>query len=218
MSFNLERILSYIPELLKGTLLTVELTLLSITFASIIGLIVALMRISKLSIISIIASIYVEFVRNIPDLVLIFYIFYVLPVIGIRLGPIVAGCLALSLHFGAYISEVFRAGILSIANGQWEAATVLGMSKPLMLRRIILPQALRRAVPSWANYFIGMFKSTALVSAVAVQELLYTAKTIGAYNFRYYELFTIVAIIYFLICYPTSLLVRRLEQKVEVVA
>lgn len=212
-----ERLLSYIPDLLKGFLVTVELTLLSITMSSIIGLVIALMRISTNKTLIFIAKWYVDIIRNIPDIVLIFYIFYVMPSIGIKFGPFMAGLVALSIHFGTFISEVFRACILSIEKGQWEAAFVLSMSKSLALRRIILPQALRRAIPGWANYIIGMFKATSLVSAVAVRELLYTAKTIAAYNFRYYELYLLVAIMYFIVCFTTSRLIRRFENKTMVV-
>lgn len=212
-----ERIISYIPHLLKGFSITLKLSILSITLATIIGLIMALMRVSRIKSLSFIAKWYVIIVRNIPDIVLIFYIFYVMPSIGIKLGPFMAGLIALSIHFGAFITEIFKACILSIEKGQWEAAHVLNMPNALTLRRIILPQALRRAVPGWTNYFIGMFKATSLVSAVAVQELLYTAKTIGAYNFRYYELYLIVAIIYFLVCFTASSLIRRFERKTLVV-
>jgi polar amino acid transport system permease protein len=212
MDFSLERILSYVPSLLSGTLVTIELTLTSLVLASVVGFIVALMRIAPRRPLTVAATIYLEIIRNTPDLVQIYYIFYVLPVIGIVLRPFTAGVIALSLHYGAYLSEVFRAGILSIDKGQWEAATALGMSRTLALRRIILPQAVRRVLPAWGNYFVALFKATALVSAVSLQELLYRAKLIGAYNFRYNELFTMVAIIYLLISYPSARIVRRLER------
>ncbi len=218
MSLNFERMLGYLPDLLAAAVITVELTFLSIFIASVIGLGVALIRHARVPVANQVAVLLVEVVRNTPDLVQIYYIFYVLPVIGIRLAPFVAGVVALSLHFGAYLSEVFRAGISSIDRGQWEAAHVLEMSRFHTIRRIILPQALRRVLPSWANYFIGMFKSTSLVSAVAVQELLYRAKVIGAYNFRYYELFTLVAVVYFSVCYPSSRAVRWLERRQDLAA
>lgn len=155
----------------------------------------------------------VEFIRSTPLLVQLFFIFYVLPEIGISLSPFVAGVAGLGLHYSTYLAEVYRSGIKAVPKGQWEASTALNFSKLQVWTRVILPQAIPPVVPMLGNYFIVMFKETPLLSAITLVEMMQTAKMIGSSSFRYLEAFTIVGILFLLLSYPSSLVVRRLEQK-----
>jgi ABC-type amino acid transport system permease subunit len=136
----------------------------------------------------------------------------VLPSIGIRLDPFTAGVVALTLNYSAYISEVYRGGIQAISRGQHDAAAALGMTHALAMRRIILPQAIRIVIPTLGNYFIGLFKDTALASAVSIQELVYTAQVHAALSYQYFTLYTVVAAMYFAVSFPAARLVGYLER------
>jgi ABC-type amino acid transport system permease subunit len=190
--FNPQVAVENIGPLLGGLLLTVELTFVVITISLICALIVAL--------------------AGTPLLLQLIYVYYVLPEIGIRLNAFTAGVLALTLNYSAYISEVYRSGIQAIAKGQHDAAAALGMTHALAMRRIILPQAIRIVVPALGNYFIGLFKDTALCSAVSIQELVFTAQVHAALNFQYFTLYTVVAAMYFLVSFPAARLVNYLER------
>jgi polar amino acid transport system permease protein len=158
------------------------------------------------------ANAFVEFLRATPLILQLIYIYYVLPAAGIRLDPIPAAIVGLSLHYGAYISEVFRGGILSIPKGQSEAALSLGLSKWLAFRKIVFPQAVRVVLPTLGNYLISLFKDTAIASVVTVQELMFSGQIIAARNFQYFTVYTVTAILYFAVCYPSGLAVRGLEE------
>jgi ABC-type amino acid transport system permease subunit len=135
-----------------------------------------------------------------------------MPEIGIRLPSFAAGCLALTLNYSAYISEVYRGGIQAIAAGQHDAAAALGMTHGLAMRRIVLPQAIRIVLPTLGNYFIGLFKDTALCSVVSIQEVLFTAQIIAANNFQYFTLYTVTGVLYFAVSFPAARLVGYLER------
>jgi polar amino acid transport system permease protein len=146
----------------------------------------------------------------------LFYIYFVLPAFGIRFDPFMAGVTGLAVNYSAYLSEVYRAGILAVPRGQLEASQALGMSRRLMMRLIILPQAIRVVVPPLGNYFISLFKDTSLVSIVTVKELMFTGQIIAATNFQYFTIFTIIGIIYLSLSYPASLFVSYLERRMKV--
>jgi polar amino acid transport system permease protein len=146
-------------------------------------------------------------------LVQLYIFFYVLPRYGVRIPPFTLGVLALGLHYGTYTSEVYRAGIDAIEHGQWDAARALNFSARWTWTRIILPQAIPPMVPALGNYLIGIFKETPQLIAITVVELLTTALAIGTRTFRYLEPITMVGILFFLISYPSSLLVQRLEAR-----
>ena len=154
----------------------------------------------------------VELVRSTPLLIQIFFLYFVLPKFGVTLDAFTAGVLALTLNYSAYISEVYRGGILAISRGQHDAAAALGMTRGLAMRRIILPQAIRIVIPTLGNYFISLFKDTALCSAVSIQELVFTAQVHAALNFQYFTLYTVVAAMYFLVSFPAARLVGYLER------
>ena len=191
--FNPQVAVENVGPLLGGLLITVELTFVVITLSLVCGLLVALAGMSRLAPLRWLVKAYIEVMRGTPLLLQLIYVYYVLPEIGIRLNAFTAGVLALTLNYSAYISEVYRSGIQAIAKGQHDAAAALGMTRALAMRRIILPQAIRIVVPTLGNYFIGLFKDTALCSAVSIQELVFTAQVHAALNFQYFTLYTVVA-------------------------
>lgn len=210
--FNVEVAVANLGPLLAGLLLTVELTVVVILISLVFALFVALARMSSFAPLRIAAGTYVEVTRATPLILQLIYIYYVLPEIGIRLDAFTASVIALSLNYSAYMSEVYRSGIQAIAKGQHDAAFALGMTKPLAMRRIILPQAIRIVIPSLGNYFISLFKDTALCSVVSMQEVLFTAQVIAARNFQYFTLYTMVGIFYFAVGFPAARFVAYLER------
>ena len=210
--FNPQVAVENIGPLLGGLLLTVELTFVVITISLVFALVVALAGMSRFAPLRWLVKAYIEVIRGTPLLLQLIYVYYVLPEIGIRLDAFTAGVLALTLNYSAYISEVYRSGIQAIAKGQHDAAAALGMTHALAMRRIILPQAIRIVVPALGNYFIGLFKDTALCSAVSIQELVFTAQVHAALNFQYFTLYTVVAAMYFLVSFPAARLVGYLER------
>jgi His/Glu/Gln/Arg/opine family amino acid ABC transporter permease subunit len=210
--FNPQVAVQNIGPLLGGLLITVELTFVVITLSLVCALVVALAGMSRLALLRWLVWAYIEVMRGTPLLLQLIYVYYVLPEIGIRLDAFTAGVLALTLNYSAYISEVYRSGIQAIAKGQHDAAAALGMTRALAMRRIILPQAIRIVIPTLGNYFISLFKDTALCSAVSIQELVFTAQVHAALNFQYFTLYTVVAAMYFLVSFPAARLVGYLER------
>jgi His/Glu/Gln/Arg/opine family amino acid ABC transporter permease subunit len=210
--FNPQVAVQNIGPLLGGLLITVELTFVVITLSLISALCVALAGLSQLAPLRWVVKAYIEVIRGTPLLLQLIYVYYVLPEIGIRLNAFTAGVLALTLNYSAYISEVYRGGIQAVSRGQHDAAAALGMTRGLAMRRIILPQAIRIVIPTLGNYFISLFKDTALCSAVSIQELVFTAQVHAALNFQYFTLYTVVAAMYFLVSFPAARLVGYLER------
>lgn len=200
--------------ILRGVEITIAISLVSLVIGVVIGLLTALVRMSRVRVLSPLLYIYVDFFRTTPALVQLIWIFYVLPILlGVSLSAFVAGSIALSLNAGAFLSEVFRAGLVSISKGQQDAAHVLGLSRFATLRYVIVPQALRRVLPPMGNIFIGLIKDSSLLSVIAVAELTYQVQTSVSQTFRPLELYTALAIVYFLITYPLSLLTSALERR-----
>jgi His/Glu/Gln/Arg/opine family amino acid ABC transporter permease subunit len=210
--FNPQVAVENIGPLLGGLLLTVELTLVVIALSLVFALFVALAGMSRIRPLRWVVKSYVEVIRGTPLLLQLIYVYYVLPEIGIRLNAFTAGVVALTLNYCAYLSEVYRGGILAISRGQHDAAAALGMTHALAMRRIILPQAIRVILPTLGNYFIGLFKDTALCSAVSIQELVFTAQVQAAMSFQYFTLYTVVAVMYFVVSFPAARLVGYLER------
>jgi polar amino acid transport system permease protein len=205
--------LEILPTLLEGLLVTVQVTFLSFIIAAILGLLFALARRSENKWLSEPVGALVEFIRSTPLLVQLFFFFYVLPQYGIRMPAFILGTIALGLHYATYTSEVYRAGIDAIEKGQWEAAVALNFSPVDTWTRIILPQSIPPMIPALGNYFVAMFKETAQLSAITITELLLTGRIIGTQTFRYLEPITMVGLLYFLISYPSALIVQRLEAR-----
>jgi polar amino acid transport system permease protein len=205
--------LEILPTLLQGLVVTVQVTFLSFIIAAILGLLFALGRRSEKIWLSEPVGALVEFVRSTPLLVQLFFFFYVLPQYGIRMPAFVLGTIALGLHYATYTSEVYRAGIDAIERGQWEAAVALNFSPLDTWTRIILPQSIPPMIPALGNYFVAMFKETAQLSAITITELMLTGRILGTQTFRFLEPITMVGLLYFLISYPSALIVQKLEAR-----
>jgi len=210
--FNLEIALRNFGPLLAGLMLTVELTIVVIAISLVFALLVALGAMSRFRSLRWLVNIYVEAIRGTPLLLQLIYVYYVLPELGIRLNSFTAGVIALTLNYSAYLSEVYRGGIQAIARGQHDAAAALGMTRVLAMRRIILPQAVRIVIPTLGNYFIGLFKDTALCSVVSIKEVVFTAQILAARNFQYFTLYTVVGLMYFAVSFPAARFVAYLER------
>jgi His/Glu/Gln/Arg/opine family amino acid ABC transporter permease subunit len=210
--FNPQIAAENLGPLLGGLLITVELTLVVITLSLTLALFVALAGMSRIALLRWLMKSYIEVIRGTPLLLQLIYVYYVLPEAGIHLNAFTASVLALTLNYSAYISEVYRGGILAISRGQHDAASALGMTSALAMRRIILPQAIRVVLPTLGNYFISLFKDTALCSAVSIQELMFTAQIHAALSFQYFTLYTIVAVMYFVVSFLAARLVEYLER------
>ncbi len=202
-----------LPDLLQGLTITIQATVVAFLVAATLGLLLALMRRSPSLWLAWPAGGLVEVVRCTPILVQLYLFFFILPQYGLRLPAFVVGVFALGLHYATYTSEVYRAGIDAIERGQWEAAAALSFSPLNTWVRIILPQALPPMVPALGNYLIGMFKESAQLAAITVAELLLRARSIGSHDFRFLEPITLVGVLFFLLSYPSALLVNRLEAR-----
>lgn len=214
------RILAFVPD---GIIATFGVTIASIFFALIIGLFAGLGRISKIGPINLISTVYVEVVRGIPLLVQLFYIYYALPPVmnKLGLGKIIrldgpsSAVLAMSICYGAYMAEIFRAGIQAVPKGQMEAALALGMSHWQAMRRVILPQTVKIILPPIGNEFIALLKDSSLVSILAVSDLLRRGREFASTSFMYFESYTVIALIYLVMTLFFSRLVAFMEEKLR---
>lgn len=205
------RIIVFLPD---GILQTFKVTVLSIIFSLILGLFTGLGRISRIKIINRIATVYVEVIRGIPLLVQLFYIYYALGKI-VQVPRLVAAVTAMTVCYGAYLGEIFRAGIQAIPKGQMEAALALGMSRAQAMRRIILPQTFRVVLPPVGNEFIALLKDSSLVSILAVADLLRRGREFASKTFFYFETYTVVALVYLVLTLFFSKLVSLMEERLN---
>ena|SRR2546425_697247 len=211
-SWNFHVLWEYRIVFFHGALVTVQLTLLSVGFALGLGLLVGIARLSKSAWASAPAAAYVEFLRDTPLLVQMIWVFYCFPILTtIKLTAFWASVLAISIHMSAYVGEVFRAGITSIERGQTEAAKVLGMRYSQIMRHIVLPQAVRRMLPPFVNQFADILKLTSLASMLAVSELLHSSNNLIINTFRPLEVYSFLAVAYFVLIYPVAFAARRAE-------
>ncbi|HTR45068.1 MAG TPA: ABC transporter substrate-binding protein/permease [Thermodesulfovibrionales bacterium] len=206
---------TFLPTLARGAAITVLISVISMSLAIALGLVLALARLYGTPPFSALAVSYIELYRGTPLLIQLFILYYGLPNIGISLSPLLAAFLGLGMNYAAYEAEIYRAGISAVPKGQTEAALSLGMTRSLAVRRIVLPQALRIALPGITNDFIALFKDSSLVSVIAMVELTKTYNILAASTLRFFELGVIVAILYFAMSYPLSLIARRLEARLK---
>lgn len=206
---------TFLPALIKGAGITAGLSVVSMALAVVLGLILTLCRLYGSGFLRFFAASYIELYRGTPLLIQLYILYYGLPNIGLTLSPVVAAIIGLGMNYAAYEAEVYRAGIEAVPRGQMEAALSLGMTRPLALKRIIFPQAFRIAIPPVTNDFIALFKDSSLVSIIAMVELTKTYSILAATTLRFFELGLIVAILYFAMSYPLSLLARRLERRMN---
>ncbi|ADV14784.1 amine acid ABC transporter, permease protein, 3-TM region, His/Glu/Gln/Arg/opine family [Mesorhizobium australicum WSM2073] len=214
-SFNLSMpfIWENLPYLItQGAVTTIYISAVSLIFASIIAMIAAIAKLSSNGFAYAIASFYTSFFRGLPLLVQIYLIYLGLPQLGIFINAVPSGVLALSLCTGAYMTEIFRAGIQSIDRGQWEASRSMGFGFGLTMRRIILPQALPVIIPPMGNTFISMLKDSSLVSILGVWELTFLARTLGQPTFQHMEMLITAAIIYWIMSICLELVQSRIER------
>ncbi|KZN13256.1 ectoine/hydroxyectoine ABC transporter permease subunit EhuD [Marinomonas sp. TW1] len=202
-----------LPMILSAAKVTLLATLLGSCLAVLVGLAFALIRRSRHRSIRSVIYWLVEFIRSTPLLVQIFFLYYVMPEFGISMSPLLTGVLALGLHYGAYLSEVFRSGIDGVEKGQWEASRALNLSMFDTYRDVILPQAIRPMIPATGNYIIAMFKETPQLSAITLLEMLQIAKIIGSENFRYLEPFTLVGILYLMFSIMAAYGIHMIENR-----
>lgn len=214
MNFSFELIANSLPLLLTGAAVTVEITALSITLGIIIGLFAGVARISSFKLVRIAAAVYVDFFRGTPLLVQIFIIYFALPVItGQRIDPFIAAIMGCGINSGAYVAEIFRAGIESIDKGQMEAGRSLGMTWLQTMGYIIVPQAFRRVIPPLGNEFIALLKDSSLVSVIGFEELTRRGQLIIARTYGALEIWISVAVIYLVMTLTISRLVAYLEKR-----
>ncbi|RDU36494.1 ABC transporter permease [Neobacillus piezotolerans] len=210
--------MTYLPYLLKGALVTIEIAVIGIAAGSIIGLILGLGRVSKVKFFSKLSGLYVWAVRGTPLLLQLFVIHFAIPSMfsALTMPPFVSACIALSLNAGAYIAEIARGAIQSIDKGQMEAARSLGLNYRQAMKHVVIPQAFRRMLPPLGNEFIALIKESSLVSTIALYDLLRTGQQIISSTYRYMEIFIMVGAIYLLLTTLMTALVGKIERRVSV--
>lgn len=217
MKLDFDLILQSFPLLLMGAGVTIEITVLSVAFGMLIGMFVGIARLSKNWAVKALAAVYVDCIRGTPLLVQIFLIYFALPlVVGQRIDPFLAAITACSVNSGAYVAEIFRAGIQSIDKGQMEAGRSLGMTWAQTMQYIILPQAFKRIIPPLGNEFIAMLKDSSLVSVIGFEELTRRGQLIIARTYGSFEIWLTVAFIYLLMTLTISRLVAYLERRYKI--
>lgn len=207
---------AWLPPLAHGLILTLEITVTCIAFGFALGVILALMRVYGGKWLSIPASIYIQIFRGTPLLVQLLMVYYGLPSWGISLSAFVSGVLALGLNTAAYQAEYLRGAIQAVKSGQLLAARSMGMTMPQAARYIVLPQAFRIVIPSWSNELILMLKYSSIVFSVTLLDLMGVGKRIASHNFRYFEVYVVVALFYLALVFIITQVLRLLEKKVHI--
>lgn len=222
MIFNLwdwPTVVDVFPVIFKAMWLTLGLTIGAYAFSLAFGVVWTLIRrVVTFKPLNWLIVFIMNFIRSTPPLVQLFFLFFAwpqIPYVGLTLEPIPVAILGLGLHFSTYVSEIYRSGIESVPKGQWEAATALNYSKRQKWTKIVIPQALPPTIPMLGNYFIIMFKEIPLTSAIGVAGMLVVAEEYGAQNFEFIEPLTLVAFFFLLLSYPSSLLIQKLEKKMN---
>ncbi|GAA1232412.1 ectoine/hydroxyectoine ABC transporter permease subunit EhuD [Prauserella halophila] len=211
---------NYVAEILPGLLehfvqYTLVATVLGIALAALLGMLFAVIRRLRIPVLTQLLTAFIEFVRSTPLLIQLFFLFYALPGMGITLQPMTAGVIGLGVHYACYMADVYRSGIDAVPSGQWEASVALQLSPRVTWQRVVLPQAVRNVLPSLGNYAIAMFKETPFLAFITVPELLNEAQRVGGDAYEYVEPLALAALIFLAASYPTALLLRRLETRLE---
>ena len=205
-----------IPIIFKGLWITLGLTIACYLFAAVFGFFWVIVNQIPSKVVRWTVRWLTEFIRSTPPLVQLFFIYYawpMVPVVGVSLNPFVATIFGLGLHFSTYLSEVYRSGIESVDEGQWEASTALNLSTKDKWFKIILPQAIPPTIPMLGNYLIIMFKEVPLASTIGVVGMLHLANDYGSQYYKYVEPLTVVALFFLILSYPTAMLINKLEAK-----
>ena len=204
-----------LPNMLWATLNTILAAGIGYAIAAIVGLLFLLGQRTPIKIVNIINREIVEFIRSTPLLIQLFFVYFVLPQFGITLSAWVCGMITIGLHFGTYLSEVYRGALEGVSRTQWEACRALNFSTFYTYRKIVLPQAFPIAIPGMGNYLVGIFKDTPLLSTIGVAELFHAATAVGGYHYRYLEPYTIVGIIFLTLSIPAAIWIRKIEKNVN---
>ena len=204
-----------LPNMLWATLNTILAAGIGYAIAAIMGLIFLLGQRTPIKIVNIINREIVEFIRSTPLLIQLFFVYFVLPQFGITLSAWVCGMITIGLHFGTYLSEVYRGALEGVPKTQWEACRALNFSTFYTYRKIVLPQAFPIAIPGMGNYLVGIFKDTPLLSTIGVAELFHAATAVGGYHYRYLEPYTIVGVIFLTLSIPAAIWIRKIEKNVN---
>jgi polar amino acid transport system permease protein len=204
-----------LPSMLWATLNTILAAGIGYAIAAIVGLLFLLGQRTSIKIVNIINREIVEFIRSTPLLIQLFFVYFVLPQFGITLSAWVCGMITIGLHFGTYLSEVYRGALEGVPRTQWEACRALNFSTFYTYRKIVLPQAFPIAIPGMGNYLVGIFKDTPLLSTIGVAELFHAATAVGGYHYRYLEPYTIVGIIFLTLSIPAAIWIRKIEKNVN---
>jgi len=204
-----------LPQMLLATLNTILAAGIGYAIATIVGLLFLLGQRTPIKIVNMINREIVEFIRSTPLLIQLFFVYFVLPQFGITLSAWVCGMITIGLHFGTYLSEVYRGALEGVPKTQWEACRALNFTTFYTYRRIVFPQAFPIAIPGMGNYLVGIFKDTPLLSTIGVAELFHAATAVGGYHYRYLEPYTIVGLIFLMLSIPAAIWIRKIEKNVN---
>jgi polar amino acid transport system permease protein len=204
-----------LPSMLWATLNTILAAGIGYAIAAVVGLLFLFGQRTPIKIVNMINREIVEFIRSTPLLIQLFFVYFVLPQFGITLSAWVCGMITIGLHFGTYLSEVYRGALEGVSKTQWEACRALNFSTFYTYRKIVLPQAFPIAIPGMGNYLVGIFKDTPLLSTIGVAELFHAATAVGGYHYRYLEPYTIVGIIFLTLSIPAAIWIRKIEKNVN---
>ena len=204
-----------LPSMLWATLNTILAAGIGYAIAAIVGLLFLLGQRTPIKIVNMVNREIVEFIRSTPLLIQLFFVYFVLPQFGITLSAWVCGMITIGLHFGTYLSEVYRGALEGVPKTQWEACRALNFSTFYTYRKIVLPQAFPIAIPGMGNYLVGIFKDTPLLSTIGVAELFHAATAVGGYHYRYLEPYTIVGLIFLTLSIPAAMWIRKIEKNVN---
>lgn len=215
---DVNSMINALPYLLEGSIMTVQLTVITILIGTILGIITALFKLTKNFFTYWLSTIYTWVFRGTPMILQLFFFYYALPMMGVTLEPFTAAVIGLSLNCGAYMAEIIRGGIISIDKGQFEASKALGFTYFQTMRKIILPQTIRIIIPSVGNEFITMLKDTSLVSTIAMVELMRSAMQISSTTFKYTEMLLAAGLLYLLMTTVFTSAFAYIEKKLSVYA
>jgi polar amino acid transport system permease protein len=209
-------LMSFLPVLLRGALVTLEVTASSGVIAFLLAMLVGTAQLSRVAVVRTAAKAYVEILRGTSALIQLYYLFFVLPVLGIDITPMEAAAFGLGLTFSAYGAEIVRAGIQGVDRGQWDAARALGMPRGLAFRRIIAPQAFVSMLAPFGNLLVELLKSTSLVSLITLTDLTFAGAQVITSTGKPGQTWGVVLLLYFLMCFPLAQAVRSLEKRMSI--
>jgi polar amino acid transport system permease protein len=210
--WNWQFFLDLLPSLFSGLQTTVIATLLGTVLAMVLGLVFILIRLARIPVLSLVVTWFSCLIRGTPLLIQLYFLFFILPAYGVVMSPLTTGIVALGINYAVQASEIYRAGIENIPRGQWEAAHSLSLPLPWMWRQVILPQAVRPVIPMLGNLLVVMFKDSALLSAIAITELVSASSQVAQDNYRFIEPYTAAGLIFFIVSYISILGIRKLER------